>query len=165
MRECMKNKARQDAWSKEEDLFLAETVLEYIGKGKTQLEAFEKAGQLLSRTSAACGYRWNATVRKRYDHAVEYAKNNQKNNCKHDIQSTMPDEKGTTIDSVITLLEQMKSKEMIQESQKEVEEMEELTEVNNRLQEKIKRYEEAWREMGKLWQWSHQKETSTDEHG
>src|SRR5699024_8143358 len=150
MRECMKNKARQDAWSKEEDLFLAETVLEYIGKGKTQLEAFEKAGQLLSRTSAACGYRWNATVRKRYDHAVAYAKNNQKINVKHASQAPMPDDKGTTTDSVITLSEQTKSKEMMQESQKEVEAMEELTEVNNRLQEKIKRYEEAWREMGKL---------------
>src|SRR5699024_11620897 len=142
----MKNKARQDAWSTEEDLFLAETVLEYIGKGKTQLEAFEKAGQLLSRTSAAGGYRWNATVRKRYEHAVADAKNNQKINFKHDSQSPMPADKGTTIDSVITLLEQMKSKEMIQESQKDVEAMEELTEVNNRLQEKIKRYEEAWRE-------------------
>src|SRR5699024_6508979 len=157
----MKNKARQDAWSKEEDLFLAETVLEYIGKGKTQLEAFEKAGQLLSRTTAACGYRSNTTIRKRYDHAVAYAKSNQKINVKHDRQSPMPADKGTTIDSVITLLEQMKSKEMIQESQKDVEAMEELTEVNNRLQEKIKRYEEAWREMGKLWQWIHQKETST----
>lgn len=161
----MGNKARQDAWSKEEDSFLAEIVLEYIGKGKTQLEAFEKAGQLLSRTSAACGYRWNATVRKRYDHAVAYAKNNQKINFKHDNQSPMPADKGTTIDSVITLLEQMKSKEMIQDSQKDVEAMEELTEVNSRLQEKVKRYEEAWREMGKLWQWIHQKETSTDEHG
>src|SRR5699024_11163207 len=161
----MKNISRQDTWNKEEDLFLAETVVEYIGKGKTQLEAFEKAGQLLSRTSAACGYRWNAAVRKRYDHAVAYAKNNQKIKFKHDSQSPMPADKGTTIDSVITLLEQMKSKEMIQESQKDVEAMEELTEVNNRLQEKIKRDEEAWREMGKLWQWIHQKETSTDEHG
>src|SRR5699024_4962496 len=124
----MKNKARQDAWSKEEDLFLAETVLEYIGKGKTQLEAFEKAVQMLSRTSAACGYRWNATVRKRYDHSVAYTKNNQKINFKHDRQSPMPDDKRTTIDSVIKLLEQMKSKEMIKESQKDVEAMEELTE-------------------------------------
>src|SRR5699024_9724730 len=123
----MGNKARQDAWSKEEDLFLAETVLEFIGKGKTQLEAFERAEQLLSRTSAACGYRWNATVRKRYNPAVAYAKSNQKINFKHDSQSPMPAEKGTTIDSVITLLEQMKSKEMIQESQKDVKEMEELT--------------------------------------
>src|SRR5699024_7736406 len=146
----MKNKARQAGWSKEEDLFLAETVLEHIGKGKTQLEAFEKAGQLLSRTSAACGCRWNATARKRCDHAGASAKNNQKIKFKDDSQSPMPADKGTTIDSVITLLEQMKSKEMIQESQKDVEAMEELTEVNNRLQEKIKRYEEAWREMGKL---------------
>src|SRR5699024_5585094 len=152
----MKNKARQDAWSKEEDLFLAETVLEYIGKGKTQLEAFEKAGQLLSRTSAACGYRWNATVRKRYDHAVAYAKSNQKIKIKNNSKSSMTADKGTTKDFVITLIKQMKSKEMIQESQKDVEAMEELTEVNNRLQEKIKRYEEAWREMGKLWQWIHQ---------
>src|SRR5699024_11126299 len=115
----MKDKARQDAGSKVEDLLLAETVLEHIGKGKTQLDAVEEAGQLLSRTSAACGYRWNATVRKRYDHAVAYAKNNQKINFKHDSQSPMPADKGTTIDSVITLLEQLKSKEMIQESQKD----------------------------------------------
>src|SRR5699024_1208922 len=94
-----------------------------------------------------------------------YAKNNQKINFKHDSQSPMPADNGTTIDSVITLLEQMKSKEMIQESQKDVEAMEELTEVNNRLQEKIKSYEEAWREMGKLCKLIHQMETSTDEHG
>src|SRR5699024_8254505 len=123
----MKNKARQDAWSKEEDLFLAETVLEYIGKGKTQLEAFEKAGQLLSRTSADCGYRWNATVRKRYDHAGDYTKNNQKRNIKHNSKSAMTADKGKTIESVITLLEQMKSKEMIQELKKDVETMEDLT--------------------------------------
>src|SRR5699024_4434238 len=106
----MKNKARQDAWSKEEDLFLAETVLEYIGKVKTQLEAFEKAGQLLSRTSAVCGYRWNAIIRKRYEHAVVYTKNNQKINFKHDSHSPLTADKRTTIVSVITLLEQMKSK-------------------------------------------------------
>lgn len=46
---------RQDAWTKEEDHILAETVLRFIREGKTQLEAFKLVANQLSRTSAACG--------------------------------------------------------------------------------------------------------------
>ncbi len=56
---------RQDAWTEEEDKILAETVLRYIRDGKTQLEAFKMVAEHLSRTSAACGFRWNATLRKK----------------------------------------------------------------------------------------------------
>ncbi len=69
---------RQDAWTKEEDILLAETVLHHIREGKTQLEAFKEAGNKLSRTSAACGFRWNATLRKHYEDAIQVAKNNRK---------------------------------------------------------------------------------------
>ncbi|WP_407269549.1 RsfA family transcriptional regulator [Radiobacillus sp. PE A8.2] len=71
-------KVRQDAWSHEDDLLLAETVLRHIREGSTQLNAFEEVGDKLNRTSAACGFRWNAEVRKRYEQAVSIAKRQRK---------------------------------------------------------------------------------------
>ncbi|WP_117169138.1 RsfA family transcriptional regulator [Paraliobacillus sediminis] len=71
-------KVRQDAWSHEDDLLLAETVLRHIREGSTQLNAFEEVGDRLNRTSAACGFRWNAEVRQRYDQAVAIAKRQRK---------------------------------------------------------------------------------------
>lgn len=69
---------RQDAWSEEEDLMLADIVLKNIREGRTQLQAFEEVGKKLERTSAACGFRWNATIRKKYDEAVKIAKQQKK---------------------------------------------------------------------------------------
>ncbi|ASK63097.1 RsfA family transcriptional regulator [Virgibacillus phasianinus] len=71
-------KVRQDAWSHEDDLLLAETVLRHIREGSTQLNAFEEVGDHLNRTSAACGFRWNAEVRNKYDHAIDLAKRQRK---------------------------------------------------------------------------------------
>ncbi|GAA0457116.1 RsfA family transcriptional regulator [Alkalibacillus silvisoli] len=71
-------KVRQDAWSHEDDLLLAETVLRHIREGSTQLNAFEEVGDQLNRTAAACGFRWNAEVRKNYDKAVDLAKRQRK---------------------------------------------------------------------------------------
>jgi prespore-specific regulator len=71
-------KVRQDAWSHEDDLLLAETVLRYIREGGTQLAAFDEAGDKLNRTSAACGFRWNAEIRKRYTEAIGLAKKQRK---------------------------------------------------------------------------------------
>ncbi|URJ51168.1 RsfA family transcriptional regulator [Paenibacillus polymyxa] len=65
---------RQDAWSVEDDLILAEVTLRHIREGGTQLAAFEEVGQKIGRTSAACGFRWNSCVRKRYDEAISIAK-------------------------------------------------------------------------------------------
>ncbi|MFD1362958.1 RsfA family transcriptional regulator [Lentibacillus salinarum] len=71
-------KVRQDAWSHEDDLLLAETVLRHIREGSTQLNAFEEVGDHLNRTSAACGFRWNAEVRNKYHDAIELAKRQRK---------------------------------------------------------------------------------------
>lgn len=57
--------ARQDAWNEDEDLILAEVVLRHIREGSTQLAAFEEVGEKLKRTAAACGFRWNAAIRKK----------------------------------------------------------------------------------------------------
>ncbi|AIE59545.1 RsfA family transcriptional regulator [Bacillus methanolicus] len=76
--------SRQDAWTQDEDLLLAEVVLRYIRDGGTQLQAFEEVGKRLSRTAAACGFRWNSIVRKQYKSGIELAKKQrkeQKNNA------------------------------------------------------------------------------------
>lgn len=71
-------KVRQDAWSHEDDVLLAETVLTHIREGSTQLRAFDEVGDELNRTSAACGFRWNAVVRNRYIKEIAEAKKERK---------------------------------------------------------------------------------------
>ncbi|WP_048828088.1 RsfA family transcriptional regulator [Bacillus sp. B-jedd] len=71
-------KVRQDAWTVEDDLLLAETVLRHVREGSTQLNAFEEVGDRLNRTSAACGFRWNAVVRHNYEKALQLAKKQRK---------------------------------------------------------------------------------------
>ncbi|MFF2287003.1 RsfA family transcriptional regulator [Peribacillus butanolivorans] len=69
---------RQDAWTQDEDLLLVEVVLRHIREGSTQLRAFEEVGKQVSRTSAACGFRWNSFVRKQYKSGIELAKKQRK---------------------------------------------------------------------------------------
>lgn len=71
-------KVRQDAWTAENDLLLAETILRHVREGSTQLNAFEEVGDKLNRTSAACGFRWNAVVRHQYEKALDLAKKQRK---------------------------------------------------------------------------------------
>ena len=71
-------KVRQDAWSHEDDVLLAETVLNHIREGSTQLRAFDEVGDELNRTSAACGFRWNAVVRQKYIEQIKEAKKERK---------------------------------------------------------------------------------------
>src|SRR5690625_7937154 len=40
--------------------------------------AFDEVGDILNRTSAACGFRWNAEVRSKYVDAIELAKRQRK---------------------------------------------------------------------------------------
>ncbi|WP_438314871.1 RsfA family transcriptional regulator [Sporosarcina sp. FA9] len=71
-------KVRQDAWMEENDILLAETVLRHVREGSTQLSAFEEVGDSLNRTAAACGFRWNAVVRREYETELEGAKKERK---------------------------------------------------------------------------------------
>ncbi|WNS78768.1 RsfA family transcriptional regulator [Domibacillus sp. DTU_2020_1001157_1_SI_ALB_TIR_016] len=71
-------KVRQDAWSEENDLLLAETVLRHVREGSTQLKAFEEVGNALNRTGAACGFRWNAVIRQQYEKAFGLARKQRK---------------------------------------------------------------------------------------
>ncbi|RQW19829.1 RsfA family transcriptional regulator [Bacillus sp. C1-1] len=71
-------KIRQDAWSHEDDVLLADTVLSHIKDGSTQLKAFDEVGDALNRTSAACGFRWNAVIRQKHLRTIEEAKRERK---------------------------------------------------------------------------------------
>lgn len=87
-------KVRQDSWSHEDDLLLAETVLRHIREGSTQLNAFEEVGDKLNRTAAACGFRWNAEIRQKYDKALDLAKKQRKERkralAKHHVAEVDP---------------------------------------------------------------------------
>ncbi|MEG0473291.1 MAG: RsfA family transcriptional regulator [Solibacillus sp.] len=71
-------KTRQDAWMQDNDELLAEAVLRHVKEGSTQLNAFEEAGDALNRTAAACGFRWNAVVRRIYEEELSQAKKERK---------------------------------------------------------------------------------------
>ena len=62
----VESKRRKDQWTIEDDEKLAEIVIHNVQNGRTQLEAFEQAAQVLNRTKQACGFRWNKTLRTQY---------------------------------------------------------------------------------------------------
>lgn len=107
--------SRQDAWNREEDLVLAEVVLRHIREGSTQLAAFEEVGERLSRTAAACGFRWNSLVRKRYQSAIALAKK-QRKRLKQTPAAIAEidagaDGKSITLEDIIAYLEKFRSTE------------------------------------------------------
>lgn len=146
------NATRQDAWTKDEDILLADTVLRYIREGKTQLEAFKEVAQKLSRTPAACGFRWNATIRKQYEQEVQMAKEERKKGNRNNFWCTEKSHDQDTIETAILLLEKMKSNiGQADASQYRVQELtKQLERENLHLKEKLARYERAWDEIGKL---------------
>ncbi|MFS1513485.1 RsfA family transcriptional regulator [Chengkuizengella sp. SCS-71B] len=118
---------RQDAWTPDDDLILAEITLRHIREGSTQLSAFEEVGQRIGRTAAACGFRWNSCVRKKYEAAIQIAKGQRqkRNHTKKEIsppplsidnqdlipsKGEMPNlEQAISIESVIRFLRQWKT--------------------------------------------------------
>ncbi|WP_449539908.1 sporulation-specific transcriptional regulator GerR [Ferdinandcohnia sp. Marseille-Q9671] len=95
---------RQDAWTQDEDLLLAEVVLRHIREGGTQLGAFEEVGRALSRTAAACGFRWNSYVRKQYKSGIELAKKQRKEVKKqqHNVEQVPLDQSNPELDESTT---------------------------------------------------------------
>lgn len=150
---------RQDAWSKEEDIILAETVLRYIREGKTQLEAFKEVAKELSRTSAACGFRWNASIRKQYQDAITQAKEKRKYSSQQNAWRILQENKEIKEDPIQTAISLLKNMQLTdfdgqhdkwREQERHVEE---LKKKNEALEKQLLRYHQAWEEMGKLWSW------------
>lgn len=80
---------RQDAWTTEDDEILAEIVLKHIKQGSTQLAGFNEASRRLGRTAAACGFRWNACVRKQQRQFIEIAKEERKKSKSERVHAQM----------------------------------------------------------------------------
>ncbi|MEM5000547.1 RsfA family transcriptional regulator [Priestia megaterium] len=134
--------SRQDAWTHDEDLLLAEIVLRHIREGGTQLAAFEEVGKKLTRTSAACGFRWNSFVRKQYKTGIDLAKKQRKELKARTVSkdeeqparlSYMEAEKHISLNEVIKYLEN------VDQGQRH---SSELLEANEELQQKIERLQE-----------------------
>ncbi|WP_085508054.1 RsfA family transcriptional regulator [Thalassobacillus devorans] len=143
---------RQDAWKENEDLLLAETVLRCIRQGRTQLEAFREVADKLSRTPAACGFRWNANVRKHYQQAIETAKNERKR--KQHAKAAIPDAAlNMSLDDAISLLTEMKEKQHSAGDPNVQEQVKTLREENQALKDAVTRYQSAWKEVEKLMDW------------
>lgn len=142
-------KVRQDAWSHEDDLLLAETVLRHVREGSTQLKAFEEVGDQLNRTSAACGFRWNAEVRGNYVEAMELARRQRKERkralareAKSNKGPLLGSESPLSLKQVIQFLKQLnENKHSMDKSQLTIDRLKQenqaLKEESERLQEKL----------------------------
>jgi prespore-specific regulator len=105
---------RQDAWTEEDDLLLAEVVLRHIREGSTQLAAFDEVAERTGRTSAACGFRWNSTVRKKYEQAIAIAKaQRQLNKSKRSSRTIYAKREVVEIEKPVDSLEEQISYEAI----------------------------------------------------
>ncbi|MBN8234340.1 RsfA family transcriptional regulator [Halobacillus kuroshimensis] len=152
---------RQDAWKDDEDLLLATTVLKYIREGKTQLEAFQEVAAHLHRTPAACGFRWNATVRKQYHKEIQEAKNSRKATRTLYTPPATAEETPMSLDAAISFLKEMKSRQHEEEGKASLEDqLKQLNEDNEKLRQELKQWEAAWNEMDKLVHWVKKQRTS-----
>lgn len=150
-------------WTEKEDRLLVEIILSFIQEGKTQTEAFKLAGDHLGRTAGACGYRWNAKLRKQYKHELQEAKQGKYDRkISNKLKERMFNMKANSIDEVLHIL-LTKLKEFTEQEKTETKELKlrRLINENERLRRKIDRYEEAWQEMNHLWRWIKNKEAGT----
>lgn len=112
---------RQDAWTDDEDLLLAEVVLRHIREGGTQLSAFKEVGRHLSRTPAACGFRWNSYVRKQYKERIEEAKQLRKVEHYEVKETKVLEPKSITLNDVIDFLQNYKDENSLMVLQQQIE--------------------------------------------
>lgn len=161
-------KTRQDAWSEKNDKLLAETVLRHIREGSTQLNAFDEVGDILNRTSAACGFRWNAIVRNEYTKEIARAKKERKQRMRAlnlktkplysppeaalDYSDASPSiDQEVSLDDVIQYLQELKgghdnsSKELADELERLHSENKTLSSQTEQLEQQIKQKEEAFK--------------------
>lgn len=96
---------RQDAWGADDDLILAELTLRHIREGSTQLNAFEEVGRRIGRTAAACGFRWNSYVRKKYEAAIQIAKSQRQKRNQQKKQHSYVTEDTSELSAVIASYE------------------------------------------------------------
>lgn len=149
---------RQDAWSHAEDLKLAEIILRLIREGETQLTGFAEAGKALSRTAAACGFRWNSTIRKQYETEMTEAKDARKalkterKKGPLKLVTTGADEGSSdfsipVIDQLINFLNHLKSGQLTDQTADTLKQIESLKNENSLLEEAYRKLEKEYRDL------------------
>lgn len=135
--------SRQDSWTNDNDLLLATIVLQNIRNGGTQLAAFKEVAKQLTRTPAACGFRWNSYVRKQYAEEIKQAKQNRKlgntispSQSKKEVNSL-----SITLDEIIIFLQNYKEANELTNLQKQIEYLEA---ENHSLLQRLTMYEEEY---------------------
>lgn len=143
---------RQDAWTEDDDLLLAEVTLRHIREGSTQLAAFEEVGEKLGRTPAACGFRWNSFVRKNYDAAIQIAKSQRQGRSKNRRKQAAVlhgelEKQGDPVSSLTTVIRFLRQhKQEYSEMSKRVRQLEkQLAERNAELEQLRSEYNELKR--------------------
>ncbi|EOO70258.1 RsfA family transcription factor [Bacillus cereus VD021] len=136
--------SRQDSWTNDNDLLLATIVLQNIRNGGTQLAAFKEVAKQLTRTPAACGFRWNSYVRKQYEEEIQQAKQNGK--VGDTIYPSKPKKEANslsiTLDDIIIFLQNYKEVNELTNLQKQIEYLEA---ENQSLLQRLTTYEEEYR--------------------
>lgn len=135
--------SRQDSWTNDNDLLLASTVLQNIRNGGTQLAAFKEVAKLLTRTPAACGFRWNSYLRKQYQVEIRQAKQNRK--VGNDISPSPPKKEtnplSMTLDDIIIFLQNYEERNELTNLQNQIENLEA---ENQSLLQRVTMYEEEY---------------------
>ncbi|WP_067838870.1 hypothetical protein [Amphibacillus sediminis] len=141
---------RQDAWTLEEDQLLADTVLGYIKSGRTQLESFKDVAKQLNRTPAACGFRWNATIRKLHEDAIEQAKKERKKLNQPATQLNQINHDAFTLEQAIQWLEKVKG-ELIEDGRdKKTLLYDKIVKENERLNDELIIYQKLFDQIASL---------------
>ncbi len=123
---------------KKEDQILAETVLRHVREGSTQLEAFEEVARKLGRTPGACGFRWNAVVRRREEKNFLEAK-------KQRLAKHFKNRRTDTVDSLKHLIQ------MLRRHEKEFHALvDHVNQLGKQLEEKEREYERLAEENRRL---------------
>ena len=146
---------RQDAWTEDDDLLLAEVTLRHIREGSTQLAAFEEVAEKLGRTPAACGFRWNSCVRKNYDAAIQIAKsqrqglNKRRRNKQVSVSQSELERQSDPVSSLATVIRFLRQhKQEYAETSKRVRQLEkQLSEREAELEQLRTEHEELKRKV------------------
>lgn len=129
-------------WSDQEDQMLIDKVTQYTQEGKTQLEAFQDAAEEIGRTSAACGYRWNAKLRNYPKTELEQAKQDEEGMTTQFPVIGEESHKATPLQIAMQYLECLHEYDI--HSLKDIKNLLELNKENEQLKQKLAYFEQAY---------------------
>ncbi|MBJ9989256.1 MULTISPECIES: hypothetical protein [Paenibacillus] len=125
---------RKNTWSVDDDKLLTDLVLTCMKNGGTQTHAFQVAAVELGRTIAACSFRWNSTLKKKYENSIRelnpkmipQGKENSTLITNEPITQELPS--NNLIKEISDYINELEEK--IEQQQQEIEKLREQTKIN-----------------------------------